>query len=129
MLKEFKEFAVKGNAIDLAIGVIIGAAFSQVVNSIVGDLVNPILNLFSKRVDFSNLSFAIDGSAVRYGAFLNSLINFLIVSFIVFLLVKQINRFRKQPESNTKECPFCKSTINLKAMRCPECTSKLEVRS
>ncbi|MBI4363287.1 MAG: large conductance mechanosensitive channel protein MscL [Candidatus Doudnabacteria bacterium] len=129
MFKEFKEFAIKGNALDLAIGVIIGAAFGQIVNSLVNDIFLPLLSLFTGTVDFSNVVIGLPGPGVlKFGSFLNALINFLIVSFAVFILVKQINRFKRKPQeaSNTKECPFCKSVINLKATRCPECTSELK---
>lgn len=129
MLKEFKEFAVKGNALDLAVGVIIGAAFGQMVNSIVNDLFNPVLNLIVGQVDFKNLVIGLPGEHVlRIGMFLNTVINFVLVSFVIFLLVKQMNRFRRKPaskETNTKECPFCFSGIHLKATRCPHCTSEI----
>src|SRR3989338_4024493 len=129
MLKEFKEFAIKGNALDLAVGVIIGAAFSSIVNSLVNDIFTPILSVFTGQVDLSKLVLGLPGKAVlRYGSFFNAVISFLIVSFAVFVLVKQINRLKRKPQedSNTKECPFCKSVINLKATRCPECTSALQ---
>ena len=101
MFKEFKEFAIKGNAIDLAVGVIIGAAFGQIVNSIVNDLVMPLIGLVAGRVDFSNIVIGLPGdAALRIGSFINAVINFVIVAFAVFLMVKQINRFRKQPGKN-----------------------------
>ena len=128
MWKEFKEFAIKGNALDLAVGVIIGAAFTSVVNSIVNDLFNPILGVFVGRVDFRNIIFGLPGDSVlRIGAFLSAAINFVIVAFAVFLLVKQINRFRRKSADapNTKECPYCLSPVALKVTRCPHCTSQL----
>lgn len=125
--KEFKEFAVKGNAIELAVGIVIGAAFNQVINSLVNDVVTPILSIFTGSVDFSGLKFTVFDQTLKYGSFLNTLINFLIVSFAVFILIKQVNRFRRSPQEvpNTKECPFCLSPIPLKASRCPSCTSQL----
>ncbi|MBX4191290.1 MAG: large conductance mechanosensitive channel protein MscL [Candidatus Doudnabacteria bacterium] len=128
MWKEFKEFAIKGNALDLAVGVIIGAAFTTVVNSIVNDIINPILDVFIGRVDLKNLTIGLPGDAVlRFGSFLNATFNFLIVAFAVFLLVKQINRFRRRREDapNTKECPYCLSLIPLRSTKCAHCTSEI----
>ena len=126
MFKEFKEFAIKGSAIDLAVGVIIGAAFTTIVNSIVNDLFNPIISLITGRVDLSNWTIGLPGDpAIRIGSFVNASINFVIVAFVVFLVVKQINRFRKPGEAKMRECPFCKSEIAVKASRCPHCTSSL----
>ena len=128
MWKEFKEFAIRGNALDLAVGVIIGAAFTSVVNSIVNDLFNPILDVFVGKVDFKNIVIGLPGDSVlRFGAFLSAAINFIIVAFAVFILVKQINRFRRKSAEapNTKECSYCLSAIPLKAIRCPHCTSQL----
>ena len=126
MLKEFKEFAVKGNALDLAVGVVIGAAFGAMVNSIVNDLFNPILGLFTGALDFRNFTIGLPGKEVlRIGSFINALINFLIVSFAVFLIVKQINRFRRQEVSREQTCQYCKTNIPLGATRCPACTSQL----
>ncbi len=130
ILKEFRDFAVKGNAIDMAVGIVIGAAFTGIVNSLVKDIIMPPLGWVVGHLDFSALQLALDqGVAIRYGAFLNSLVNFLIVAFAVFLVIKQVNRFaRKREESpppSTKECPYCASAISLKAVRCPQCTSEL----
>ncbi len=147
LLKQFKEFAVKGNMIDMAVGIIIGAAFTSVVNSIVKDLIMPPLSLILTKVNFSNLfvvlhngkdipgpypsvDAATQAGAVilNLGAFLNNLISFLIVAVTVFMLVKSLNKLKSQPAPaavNTKECPFCKSTINKDATRCPNCTSNL----
>ena len=142
MVKEFKEFAVKGNALDLAVGVIIGAAFGKIVTSLVEEVIMPPLGFIVGKIDFSNLFIALDGKEyatlkaakdagapiIGYGAFLNNVINFLIVAFAVFLLVKQINRMKKgqdeKPEG--KACQFCKSNIAVDASRCPQCTSQLE---
>jgi large conductance mechanosensitive channel len=127
MLKEFKEFALKGNALDLAVGVVIGAAFGQIVNSLVNDIFNPFLSLFLGKVDFRNLVLNLFGHAIKYGSFLNAVINFVIVAFAIFLVIKQFNRFRRKPTGNpnTKECPFCATMISSKATRCPYCTSQL----
>jgi large conductance mechanosensitive channel len=130
MFKEFKEFAVKGNALDLAVGVIIGAAFGQMVNSIVKDLFNPILGLIVGQVDFQSVAINLPGDRILgIGVFLNAVINFVMVSFVIFLLVKQMNRFRRKPvpaEPNTKPCPFCFTNISKKATRCSACTSQLD---
>ncbi|HTL39763.1 MAG TPA: large conductance mechanosensitive channel protein MscL [Methylomirabilota bacterium] len=128
MFKEFKEFAVKGNALELAIGVIIGAAFTSVVNSIVNDIFNPLLGIFIGKVDFHSWTLGLPGEGVLgIGSFINALINFLIVSIVVFLIARQFNRFRKKPSGvpDTKQCPYCMSAIALKATRCPNCTSQL----
>jgi large conductance mechanosensitive channel len=142
VLKEFKEFAMRGNVMDLAIGVIIGGAFGKLVNSLVNDVLMPVLGLTLGRVDFSNLfvtlgagSFATLADAkkagvatLNYGLFLNTIIEFLIVAFAIFLLVKQLNRLQKPapaPAPATKDCPFCTSAIAVAATRCPHCTSQL----
>jgi len=143
MLKEFKEFATRGNAIDMAVGIVIGAAFGRIVSSLVADIIMPPIGLLLGRVDFSNLFINLSGqhydsladakkagvAVISYGAFLNTVIEFLIVAFAIFLLVRQINRFQKPapaPAPSTKECPYCASTIPLKAVRCPNCTSELK---
>jgi large conductance mechanosensitive channel len=126
MWQEFKKFAVKGNALDLAVGVIIGAAFTSVVNSIVNDLLNPILNIFIGHVDFRNIKLGLPGKEVLgIGSFLNALINFLIVAFVVFLVVKQMIRFRSKNALENKECPNCLSVIPIKAKKCAYCTSEV----
>ena len=143
MWKEFKAFAVKGNAIDLAVGVIIGAAFGAVVSSLVNDIVMPPLGSVVGNLDFSNMYFPISakvpyglgladarklGPVWAYGNFLTVLLNFLIVGLAVFMLVKALNRLKK-PEPGkaptSKDCPFCAMTIPVKAVRCPQCTSQL----
>lgn len=142
MLKEFKEFAVKGNAIDLAIGVIIGAAFGKVVSTLVSDVLMPPLGMIMGKVDFSNLFISLTGDqyptlaaakaagapTINYGIFINTLIDFTIVAFAIFLLVKQLNRLKKEPapaDPTTKACPRCCSQVPLAASRCPFCTSDL----
>jgi large conductance mechanosensitive channel len=143
MLKEFKEFAMKGNVVDMAIGIIIGAAFGKIVTSLVGDVLMPPIGKLMGNLDFSNLFLSLDGNTyaslaaakaagaptVNYGLFVNTVIDFLIVAFVIFLLVKQINRLKKEPPAPpapaTKECTYCLSTIPLKATRCPNCTSEV----
>ena len=130
---EFKEFALRGSVMDLAVGVIIGAAFQAIVNSLVEDILSPLLGLVL-RGDFSNLSLDLfDGAvSIRYGAFLMAIINFLIMAFVIFLIVKGINTLRnrgkknEEPAPTEKECPFCKSKISIDATRCPHCTSELK---
>ena len=148
MLKDFKEFAVKGNVMDMAVGVIIGAAFGKVVSSLVSDIVTPPIGLLTGRVDFSSLFIALDGRSyatlaeakkaaavtLNYGVFLNVAIEFLIVAFAVFLVVKQVNRLRRPsepapvPAAVTKECPYCTMAIPPRAVKCPECTAQLAPR-
>ena len=144
MLKEFKEFALKGNAVDLAIGVIIGAAFGAIVASLVSDIMMPPIGKALGGVDFSNLFVVLgDGTyaslaeaqksgaaTVNYGVFLNKLINFLIVAFVLFMVVKGMNRMKREapapaPAPTEKECPQCATSIPIKAKRCPHCTSNI----
>jgi large conductance mechanosensitive channel len=143
MFKEFKEFAMRGNVVDLAVGVIMGAAFGAVVTSLVSDVIMPPIGKIMGGLDFKDFFVALDGGtyksldevkkaavpAIAYGNFLNSIVNFLIVAFAVFLLVKQVNRFRRPapaaPAPATKECRFCGMNIPVKAIRCPQCTSEL----
>ena len=105
MLKEFKQFIARGNVIDLAVGVIIGAAFTAIVKSLVKNLINPLIGLFIGRIDLSNLTLKVGEANFRYGSFLNSIINFLIISFIVFLIVKAVNKFTKKEEEETPAVP------------------------
>ena len=143
MIKEFKEFAMRGNVLDMAVGIIIGAAFGQIVNSFVQDILMPPIGRLLGHVDFSNLFVSLSGAhydtvtaakaagaaTLNYGVFLNTVINFLIVAFAVFLLVRQVNRFAPKPAPAaapaTRECPYCLSTIPAKATRCSQCTSEL----
>jgi len=137
MLKEFKEFAVKGNVVDMAVGIIIGASFGTIVKSLVDDVIMPPIGLLLGKVDFSNLVITLKEAtadapavALRYGAFINTVISFLIVALAVFFLVKGINSLKRQEaappaEPTTKECPYCFSTISIKAVKCPQCTSVL----
>lgn len=142
--KEFKEFAMKGNVIDLAVGVIIGGAFGKIVTSLVNDIIMPLLTFIMKRgeLSFENLFIALDGKkydtlaaaqeagvpTFNYGLFLTNVLDFLIIAFVIFIFVKQINRLKKKPEpapAVTKECPYCCSAIHKEAVRCPNCTSEL----
>lgn len=145
MLKEFREFAMRGNAVDMAVGIVIGAAFGAIVQSLVADVIMPPIGLILGNVDFSNLFVVLkEGAAVapyaslaeaqkagavtiNYGKFLNSVVSFIIVAFAVFLLIRAINKVKKQEQTKpaTKECPQCCSTISVKAKRCPNCTSQL----
>ncbi|HXG91365.1 MAG TPA: large conductance mechanosensitive channel protein MscL [Blastocatellia bacterium] len=140
MLKEFKEFISKGSVIDLAVGVIIGAAFGKIVTSLVNDVVMPPIGMLLGKVDFSTFFIPLRGNpntveeakalgipVIKYGAFLNTVIEFLIIAFVIFLIVKAINRMRREQEKPaTKDCGYCFSKIPLKATRCPECTSELQ---
>jgi large conductance mechanosensitive channel len=145
MLQEFKEFAMKGNVLDMAIGVIIGGAFGKIVSSVVGDILMPPIGLLMGKVDFSSLFFNLSGQAypsltaakaagaptINYGVFFQAIFDFVIVAFVIFLLVKQINRLKRQPEAppavpTTKDCPQCLSTIPIKATRCGHCTSEVK---
>lgn len=148
--EEFKKFIMRGNVIDLAVGVIIGGAFQSIVNSLVNDIVSPVLSLMTKGINFADkfiilttdeVSFSTAEAAkqagyatLNYGAFITAVINFLIMAFVIFLMVKAINKVseigkKKQEElslSKTKSCPYCKSEISIEATRCPHCTSEIE---
>ncbi len=143
MLKEFKKFALKGNMIDLAVGVIIGGAFNSLVSSLVNDVIMPLLSLVTGRVDFNNWFIALDGNkyetlalaeeagvaVVKYGTFISGVLNFIIMAFVVFLLVKGINSLKKKEEpaapapATTKKCPYCMSEIHIDATKCAHCGS------
>lgn len=127
MLKEFREFALRGNVMDLAVAVIIGGAFGLIVTSLVNDILMPLIGLLMGGVDFSGLAVVVGGAEVRYGAFIQSIVNFLIIAFVIFLLVRAMNRLKREEPTTptTKECPHCFTTIPLKAARCPNCTSQL----
>lgn len=117
MLKEFKEFALKGNIIDLAIGVIIGSAFQSIVNSLVNDIIMPLINSFTGKMDFSDLMFTIGNSSVRYGAFISAVVNFLIVAFTLFLVIRYINKFNKKIEEAKKQEMLSKLSIRKKLLK------------
>lgn len=144
MFKEFKEFAFKGNVLDLAVGVVLGAAFGAIVKSFVDDIINPLVGLVIGRTDLANMYFvlaegktpgpyvslaaarAAGASAFAYGALLNAAVNFLIVALALFLFVKMANRLRREAEATTRPCPFCTTEIANEATRCPACTSEVE---
>jgi large conductance mechanosensitive channel len=144
MFKEFKTFILRGNVLDLAIGVIIGGAFGKIVASLVADILNPIIGMALGKIDFSNLFIALNGQTyatladakkagaptLNYGLFINTVVEFVIVAFVIFLVIKQVNRFMPKPAPPppaplTKECPECIGTIPAAARRCPQCTSVL----
>ena len=150
-LNEFKKFAVQGNMLDMAVGMIIGAAFKDIVNSVVNDLIMPVVSMFTGKVDFANMFIALDGntyatledakaatSVIAYGQFITQVINFVILAFVIFMMVRAVNKVRTAAEKpaeapapaapaepTEKTCPFCQSTISIKATRCPHCTSEL----
>jgi large conductance mechanosensitive channel len=128
MLKEFKEFAIRGNVLDLAVAVIIGGAFGKIITSLVNDILMPLIGLVMGGVNFSELSVTVGAAVIKYGAFIQSIVDFIIVAFVIFLIVRTMNRM-KRPEPvaapSTKECPHCFTAIPIKATRCPNCTSQL----
>lgn len=128
MLKEFREFAIRGNVMDLAVAVIIGGAFGKIIASLVEDILMPLIGLVLGGVDFSSLAFTVGGAEVRWGAFVQSVVDFVIIAFVIFLLVRAMNRLKREEPTTptTKECPYCASVIPLKAVRCPNCTSQLK---
>jgi large conductance mechanosensitive channel len=144
MLKEFKEFAMKGNVLDMAVGIIIGAAFGKIITSFVSDVLMPPIGLLLGKVDFSNLFINLSGQSyatlkdaktagaatINYGVFFNTVLDFVIVAFAIFLLIRQVNRMKREqaapPVPTTKECSYCLSAIPIKATRCPHCTSDLK---
>lgn len=132
MLKEFREFALRGNVIDMAIGIVIGIAFGQVITSLVNDVVMPPIGLLLGHVDFSNLVITLRAATaesaavtIKYGTFINTIINFIIIAFAMFIVVKQANRLKKPNEPTTTDCPYCYTKIPIKATRCSACTSSL----
>jgi large conductance mechanosensitive channel len=128
MLKEFREFAMRGNVLDLAIAVIIGGAFGKIVASLVEDIIMPLIGLIIGGIDFNSLAFTVGSAQVTYGSFIQNVVDFLIVAFVIFLIIRTMNRFKKPAPAaapTTKECPRCFTTIPLKATRCPNCTSEL----
>lgn len=130
-LAEFKKFALRGNVMDLAVGVIIGGAFQAIVTSLTGDVISPLIGLFAKT-DFTDMVLNIRGVDIKYGAFFTALINFIIMAFVIFIFLKMVNKLtnlRKVEEPKaptTKKCPYCFTEIDIKATRCPHCTSMLE---
>jgi len=132
MFKEFKEFAMRGSVLDMAVGIIIGGAFGTIVSSLVADVLMPPIGMLLGKVDFATLSIKLsDTVAIGYGKFINAIISFLIVAFSLFLVIRAMNRMKKKAEApaaepTTKDCPFCATAIPLKAVRCPHCTSDLK---
>lgn len=149
LMKEFKKFAIQGNMLDMAVGMIIGSAFKDIVNSVVNDLIMPIVSMFTGKVDFTNMFIALDGgtyatledakaatSVIAYGQFITQFINFVILAFVIFMMVKAVNKLRTATEKpaeapaapaepTEKTCPYCQTKISIKATRCPHCTSEL----
>lgn len=143
--KEFKEFAMKGNVMDLAIGVVVGAAFGKIVTSLVNNIIMPVVTLVTGKINFTDLFIRLDGKTehidtlaqavedgiptLNYGAFITNVIDFLIITFVIFIIVKQLNRFRHKPAPSpvtTKTCPYCQTSIHIDAIKCPNCTSSLK---
>jgi len=150
MFDDFKKFALKGNILDMAIGVIIGGAFGKIVTSLVNDIVMPALTIITGKIKFENLFIALDGqqydtieiakeagaSTLNYGMFITSIMDFLIISISIFITFSQINKIQKklagkkeEPAPTVKNCPFCKTSINIEASRCPNCTSQLDLNT
>jgi large conductance mechanosensitive channel len=130
MLKEFKAFVMRGNVLDLAAAVIIGGAFGKIIGSLVNDIIMPIIGLVMGGVNFSELAITVGAAVIKWGSFVQTVLDFLIVAFVVFLIIKIANSMKKAPvpaDPTTKECPHCFSTIAIKATRCPNCTSELTV--
>ena len=128
MLKEFRDFALHGNVMDLAVAVIIGGAFGKIITSLVNDVLMPLIGLVLGGLSFANLSFKVKDAVVNYGLFIQSIVDFTIVAFVIFMIVRAMNSMKKAEsagEPTTKECPYCTSTISIKAKRCPHCTSQL----
>ncbi len=139
--KEFREFALRGNVLDLAIGVVIGGAFSKIVNSAVNDVIMPVIGLITGKIDFTNLFLSFNGktyktladaktagvATLNYGSFLTSIVDFILIAFAIFIFIKTINRIRPKAaeEQKTKDCPYCFSKISTKATKCPQCTSNV----
>ena len=144
VFKEFRDFAMRGNVLDMAIGIIIGTAFGKIITSFVNDVLMPPIGLLMGKVDFANLFInlspqryqrladakAAGAATLNYGLFLNTVIDFIIVAFVIFLFIRQVNRFKKKEEPaapSTKGCPYCLSAVPIKATRCPHCTSELKL--
>lgn len=128
MLKEFREFAMRGNVMDLAVAVIIGGAFGKIITSLVADVLMPLIGLVLGGINFSEQAITLGAAVVKWGAFVQSVIDFVIIAFVIFMLVRTMNRMKKEEPAaapTTKECPHCFTTIPIKATRCPNCTSQL----
>jgi large conductance mechanosensitive channel len=128
MLKEFREFAMRGNVMDLAIAVIIGGAFGKIITSLVSDVLMPLIGLALGGVNFSEQAIVVGAAVIKWGAFVQSIIDFIIIAFVIFMLVRTMNRLKKTepaPAPTAKDCPYCFTSIPIKASRCPNCTSEL----
>jgi len=137
MMKEFKEFAMRGNVVDMAVGIVIGGAFGKIVTSLVNEVIMPPIGILLGNVDFASLAITLrektaeaEAVTINYGAFINTVLDFIIVAFAIFLVIQQMNRLKRKeeappPEPTTKDCPKCFSSIPIKATRCPQCTSEL----
>jgi len=131
MLKEFKAFVMRGNVLDLAVAVIIGGAFGKIVGSLVNDILMPLIGLVMGGVNFAELSFTVGDAIVKWGAFVQAIIDFIVIAFVIFMIIRIANKAKKEEapappaEPTTKECPYCFTTIAIKATRCPNCTSEL----
>jgi len=128
MLKEFRDFAMRGNVIDLAVGVIIGGAFGKIIGSLVNDVLMPLIGLLLGGINFSGLSATVGDAVITYGAFIQAIVDFVIIAFVIFLIIRTMNRMQKPApaaDPTTKECPHCFTTISIQAKRCPNCTSQL----
>jgi large conductance mechanosensitive channel len=132
MLKEFKEFVMRGNVLDLAVAVIIGGAFGKIIGSLVNDILMPLIGLALGGVNFSELAFTVGEAVVKWGAFIQAIVDFIIIAFVIFMIIRAANASKKKeepapaPEPTTKDCPYCFTTISIKATRCPNCTSELK---
>jgi large conductance mechanosensitive channel len=126
MWKEFKAFLMKGNLVDIAVGLILALAFKAVVDSVIADIITPIIGAVFGQPDFSSLAIDVGESSITYGNFLNVVFSFVVVGLVLFIVVKAYNRFRREEEATTKPCPFCVTDIAIAATRCPNCTSQLE---
>lgn len=130
MLNEFKKFIARGNVLDMAVGIIVGSAFTAIVNSLVNDIFTPLMGLLLGGIDFSGLSIKVGEATIAYGSFIQAIINFLLIAFSVFILIKMMNKIPRKKEEEkvptTKKCPYCKSDIAIDAVKCPHCTSDIE---
>ena len=129
MLKEFKDFVMRGNVLDLAVAVIIGGAFGKIVASLVNDIIMPLIGILMGGVNFTDLQVTVGTAVIKYGAFIQTIVDFLVVAFVIFLIVKAANKMKKPAPApaapTTRDCPHCFSTIHIHATRCPNCTSEL----
>ena len=132
MLKEFKAFVMRGNVLDLAVAVIIGGAFGKIIGSLVNDILMPLIGLVMGGVNFAELSFMVGDAVVKWGAFVQAIVDFIVIAFVIFMIIKAANNAKKKEEApppaepTSKDCPYCFTTIAIQATRCPNCTSELK---